>query len=103
MCAPLKSLIIVLAFCISSASLSGTPVQVTTQKHQLDHALASIVRETQVSMFPLAPIGELEQHPLVGEVRGKGLLAAIELVANKASRQAGAFSPVAIDFLSAFI
>lgn len=31
---------------------------------------------------------EFEGHPLVGEVRGKGLLAAIELVANKETAQA---------------
>jgi len=30
----------------------------------------------------------LEQHPLVGEIRGRGLLAAVELVANKTTGQA---------------
>jgi adenosylmethionine-8-amino-7-oxononanoate aminotransferase len=31
---------------------------------------------------------EFADHPLVGEVRGAGLIAAIELVANKTTRQA---------------
>jgi putrescine aminotransferase len=33
-----------------------------------------------------AKVRELATHPLVGEVRGKGLLAAIELVKDKAKR-----------------
>ena len=42
----------------------------------------------QVGEYFQSRLRELEQHPLVGEVRGKGLLAAVELVANKTSRQA---------------
>lgn len=33
-------------------------------------------------------LGEFSDHPLVGEVRGVGLMAAVELVANKSSKQA---------------
>lgn len=32
-------------------------------------------------------VAELGRHPLVGEARGSGLLAAVELVADKASRE----------------
>jgi putrescine aminotransferase len=39
-----------------------------------------------------AALGRLAEHPLVGEVRTKGLLGAVELVADKASRQR--FQPV---------
>ena len=35
-----------------------------------------------------ARLQEFKDHPLVGEVRGKGLLAAIELVANKKTGKA---------------
>ncbi|ARN73828.1 aminotransferase [Oceanicoccus sagamiensis] len=45
-------------------------------------------RAAQVGEYFQNRLRELEQHPLVGEVRGKGLLAAVELVANKTSRQA---------------
>ncbi len=34
-----------------------------------------------------ARLGALRDHPLVGEVRGKGLIGAVELVANKETRQ----------------
>ena len=43
------------------------------------------VRELEPYFF--AGLRALEGHPLVGEVRGRGLLAAIELVSDKATRQ----------------
>ena len=41
-----------------------------------------------VGDYFMARLREFEAHPSVGEVRGKGLLAAVEMVANKESRQA---------------
>jgi 4-aminobutyrate---pyruvate transaminase len=47
-------------------------------------------RAAEVGAYMQARLGELSDHPLVGEVRGRGLLAAIELVADK---QTGASFP----------
>lgn len=43
-------------------------------------------RAASVGAYMQSRLGEFENHPLVGEVRGKGLIAAVELVANKAAR-----------------
>ena len=40
----------------------------------------------QVGAYMQSRLREYESHPLVGEVRGKGLIAALELVANKDQR-----------------
>ena len=40
-----------------------------------------------VGAYLQSRLGEFSDHPLVGEVRGKGLLAAVELVANKSRRE----------------
>ncbi len=42
--------------------------------------------ETQIGPYFQAKLRELEDHPLVGEVRGVGLIAGIELVKDKISR-----------------
>jgi adenosylmethionine-8-amino-7-oxononanoate aminotransferase len=42
----------------------------------------------RVGEYMLARLREFESHALVGEVRGMGLIAAVELVANKETRQA---------------
>jgi 4-aminobutyrate--pyruvate transaminase len=48
-------------------------------------------RAAKLGAYMQARLGELIDHPLVGEVRGRGLLAAIELVSDK---QTGASLPV---------
>ncbi len=45
-------------------------------------------RAAELGSYMQKRLGEFLDHPLVGEVRGKGLIAAVELVANKASGQA---------------
>jgi len=48
--------------------------------------LVEKVRE-EIGPYFQARLRELAQHPLVGEVRGVGLLGGIEMVADKASRR----------------
>ncbi|TWC32808.1 putrescine aminotransferase [Pseudomonas sp. SJZ079] len=43
--------------------------------------------KTETAPYLQKRLGELADHPLVGEVRGVGLLGAIELVKNKATRE----------------
>lgn len=45
-------------------------------------------RAASTGAYLQSKLREFEGHPLVGEVRGKGLIAAIELVANKETAQA---------------
>jgi len=42
-------------------------------------------RAAELGAYMQARLGELIDHPLVGEIRGRGLIAAIELVRNKAT------------------
>lgn len=69
---------------------SGHPVAAavalkTLEIYQRDNIFAGAATAGDYMMDRLR---ELETHPLVGEVRGRGLLAAVELVANKHTRQA---------------
>ena len=52
--------------------------------------IEKVAKET--GPYFLSRLKEFESHPLVGEVRGKGLIAAIELVKNKEKREL--FDPV---------
>jgi 4-aminobutyrate--pyruvate transaminase len=47
-----------------------------------------VERAAKVGAHMQARLGELVDHPLVGEVRGVGLIAAVELVTDKAARTA---------------
>ncbi|MCP4047051.1 MAG: aminotransferase class III-fold pyridoxal phosphate-dependent enzyme [Gammaproteobacteria bacterium] len=57
----------------------------TLEIYERDHIFQ---KAALVGEYMQNKLREFEQHPLVGEVRGVGLIAAIELVANKQSGQA---------------
>lgn len=57
----------------------------TIEIYQRDKIFAKAAR---TGAYMQQRLHELDDHPLVGEVRGKGLIAAVELVANKLTGQA---------------
>ena len=74
--------------CIRDSTYTGHPVAAAAalkaleiyQREQLfEHA-------AQVGAYMQSRLRQYESHTLVGEVRGKGLIAAVELVANKERR-----------------
>jgi 4-aminobutyrate---pyruvate transaminase len=69
---------------------SGHPVACAVASKVLDIYQRDNIfeRAASVGEYLQQRLRELEGHPLVGEVRGMGLLAAVELVANRRSRQA---------------
>jgi 4-aminobutyrate---pyruvate transaminase len=69
---------------------SGHPVACAVASKVLDIYQRDNIfeRAASVGEYLQQRLRELEGHPLVGEVRGMGLLAAVELVANRRTRQA---------------
>lgn len=62
----------------SAAALKA--IEIYQRDKLFDHA-------ARVGAHMQARLAEFKDHPLVGEVRGKGLIAAVELVANKERRE----------------
>ena len=62
-----------------AAAAALKALEIYRREHLFEHA-------AQVGAYMQSRLRHYESHPLVGEVRGKGLIAAIELVANKAQR-----------------
>ena len=69
---------------------SGHPVACAVALKTLDiYKRDNIFKHAaEVGQYMQQCLSGFKDHPLVGEVRGKGLIAAVELVANKASKQA---------------
>ena len=69
---------------------SGHPVSAKVASETLDiYEEENIIEHVrQMEPFFLNGLNELSSHPLVGEVRGKGLLAGVEIVANKKTKKA---------------
>ncbi len=65
----------------------GAAVSLENIKIIEERGLVAHARE--VGEFFLSGLRKLEDHPLVGEVRGVGLIAALELVTDKATKTAG--------------
>jgi 4-aminobutyrate--pyruvate transaminase len=68
---------------------SGHPVATAVALENLNIIAERSLMEHAAEVSPLLQAGlrEFEDHPLVGEVRGIGLIAGVELVANKSTRQ----------------
>jgi 4-aminobutyrate--pyruvate transaminase len=68
---------------------SGHPVAAAVALENLNIIAERGLMEHAAEVSPLLQAGlrKFEDHPLVGEVRGIGLIAGVELVANKSTRQ----------------
>ena len=64
-----------------SAKVASETLNIYEEENIIEHV-------RQMEPFFLNGLRELTSHPLVGEVRGKGLLAGVELVANKRTKEA---------------
>ena len=64
-----------------SAKVASETLDIYEEENIIDHV-------RQMEPFFLNGLNELSSHPLVGEVRGKGLLAGVEIVANKKTKKA---------------
>ena len=62
-------------------AVASKVIEIYQRDKLFDHAAT-------VGAYMQQRLREFESHPLVGEVRGMGLIAAVELVANKETRQA---------------
>jgi 4-aminobutyrate--pyruvate transaminase len=64
-----------------ACAVASKVIDIYQRDKLFDHA-------ARVGEYLQRKLREFEAHPLVGEVRGMGLIAAVELVANKQTRQA---------------
>jgi 4-aminobutyrate--pyruvate transaminase len=64
-----------------SAKVASETLRIYEDENIIEHV-------TQMEPIFLGRLHLLASHPLVGEVRGKGLLAGVELVANKDTKKA---------------
>jgi 4-aminobutyrate---pyruvate transaminase len=65
-----------------AAAVALETLQIMEERDLVDHA-------ARVGVVMRERLQSLAQHPLVGEVRGVGLIAAVELVSDKSSKRAG--------------
>jgi 4-aminobutyrate--pyruvate transaminase len=65
-----------------AAAIALETLKIMDERHLVEHA-------AHVGRVMLERLRALESHPLVGEVRGVGLIAAVELVLDKETKKAG--------------
>jgi 4-aminobutyrate---pyruvate transaminase len=65
-----------------AAAVALETLKIMEERHLVEHA-------ARVGAFMLSRLENLASHPLVGEVRGVGLIAAVDLVLDKKTKSAG--------------
>ena len=84
--------------CIRDSTYSGHPLgcAVALKTLEIYERDAIFEKAADVGRYFQSKLRMLSSHPLIGEVRGEGLIAAIELVADKSS--AASFPPTIASF-----